>query len=62
MGKSSQNSATNCRQAPQGAAPPWVATANIENLVSPADTAAAIATRSAHSVRPNEAFSTFAPV
>lgn len=61
IGKSSQNSANTCRQAPQGAWPPAVAIATARNVVCPAATAEPIATRSAQIVMPYDAFSTLQP-
>jgi CNT family concentrative nucleoside transporter len=62
MGSCRQNSAITCRQAPQGACPPEVATTRDWNDRAPDDTADSMATRSAHTVRPYEAFSTLHPV
>lgn len=61
MGRSSPNSASTCRQAPQGAWPPAVAMAIARNFRCPAVTAENTADRSAQMVMPYDAFSTFTP-
>jgi CNT family concentrative nucleoside transporter len=60
-GRSLENSASTCRQAPQGVWPPTVAMAMATNLRLPAATALNTAVRSAQIVKPYEAFSTLQP-
>lgn len=61
IGKSLENSANTCRQAPHGECPPAVAMAMARNFRWPAVTAAQTAERSAQMVIPYDAFSILVP-
>jgi CNT family concentrative nucleoside transporter len=60
--RSSQNSANTWRHAPQGTTPPAETMASDTNDLAPWHTADAMATRSAQTVSPNDAFSTLHPM